>query len=50
MGDMNDIMTGRSAMRRVRPLFLRINAWRRRNEQEREPEIRPGRERGAHSR
>ena len=31
------------------PLFLRINAWGKRNEEEREPGIRPGRDRGAHS-
>ena len=46
MGDMHDINSGRSAMRRARPLFLRINEWRRRIE-EQESEIRPGRGRGA---
>ena len=49
MGDMNDVITGRSAMRRARPLFLWINAWRRRNEEESKPGIKPGRDRGAHS-
>ena len=44
MGDMKDICSGRSPMRRARPLFLRLNEWRRRVEQE--PEIGPGRGRG----
>ena len=44
MGDMNDVMMGRSPMRRARPLFLRLNAWRRAKE---EAEVRPGRGRGA---
>ena len=44
MGDMRDVITGRSPMRRVRPLFLRLNAWRRNMEEE--PEVRPGRGRG----
>ena len=44
MGDMNDVCSGRSLIRRARPLFLRLNEWRRRMEQE--LEIRPGRGRG----
>ena len=43
MGDMRDIITGRSPMRRARPLFLRLNEWRRKMEEE---EVRPGRGRG----
>ena len=49
MGDMNDVISGRSSMRRARPLFLRINTWRRREEEEREPGIRPGRDWGAYN-
>ena len=45
MGNMNYVISGRSSMRRARPLFLRINAWRRR-EEERESGIRPGRDWG----
>ena len=44
MGDIRDIVTGRSPMRRARPLFLRLNEWRRSME---EAEVRPGRGRGA---
>ena len=44
MGDMRYVITGRSLMRRARPLFLRLNAWRRSVEEE--VEVRPGRGRG----
>ena len=43
MGDMHDVLMGRSPMRRARPLFLRLNAWRRAKE---EAEVRSGRGRG----
>ena len=46
MGNMNDVISGRSAMRRARPFFLGMNTWRRRKEEEREPGIRPGRDWG----
>ena len=45
MGDMDDVYSGKSPMRIASPLFLWINKWRRRMEQQ-EPEIRPGRGRG----
>ena len=44
MGDMRDGITGRSPMRRARPLFLRLNT--RRRSMEEEAEVRPGRGRG----
>ena len=46
MGDMDDVYSAKSPMSRAMPLFLQINKWRRRMEQQ-EPEIRPGRGRGA---
>ena len=43
MGDMKEIVTGRSTMRRVRPLFIALNMMRWEME---EAELRPGRGRG----
>ena len=43
MGDMNDVINGRSSIR-ARLLLLAINAWRRREEMEREPGVRPDRD------
>ena len=43
MGDMRDVITGRSTMRRARPLFIALNTIRQEME---EAEIRPGRGRG----
>ena len=51
MGDWNEIITGRSAMRRARPLILAMNALRRQEEEmERRPGINPDRGRGVISR
>ena len=51
MGDWNEIITGRLAMRRARPLILAMNAMRREQEEmERRPGVNPGRERGVISR
>ena len=48
MGDMNEIISGRSLMRRVQPLLLAMNALRRREEMmERGPGVMPNREQGA---
>ena len=48
MGDCNEIIMGRSSMRRARPLMLAMNALRRQEEEmERRPGINPGRGRGS---
>ena len=44
MGDLQDVITGRSSMRTARPLLIGINTWRREME---EVEVRPDRGRGA---
>ena len=47
MGDWNEIITRRLAMRRARPLILAMNAMRREQEEmERRPGVNPGRGRG----
>ena len=51
MGDWNEIIMGRSSMRRARPLILAMNALRRQEEEmERRPGINPGRGRGVNVR
>ena len=47
MGDMYEILSGRSSTRRARPLILAMNAlWRREEEMERGLGVRPYREQG----
>ena len=51
MGDWNEIIMGRSSMRRARPLILVMNALRRQEEEmERRPGINPGKGRGVNTR
>ena len=51
MGDWNEMIMGRSSMRRARPLLLAMNALRRREEEmERRPGVIPGRGRGVDAR
>ena len=48
MGDWNEIITGRSSVRRARPLILAMNVLRRQEEEmERIPGINPGRGQGS---